>query len=218
MHRSTLSFVLAVVSAPVIALAPACGGAQPIDFGGSGSGSGSGGGSGSGSGVTPEQDSGSGVVDSGQPVLDTGLTLDAIEPADVTPVEEPPPPTGPSVSCPMNGAPATCNPGDYCCVAGSAMQGNQTDTCEHTGTTCSGGTPVRCFSAADCSGGQVCCGTEATDPQTMLVSYTEVGCAASCTGTAQRIFCDPATTGACPAATPVCGQSQLLPGYTVCQQ
>jgi len=118
----------------------------------------------------------------------------------------------------MNGAPSTCQPGDYCCVVGTAMQGNQTDTCEPGATPCTGGTPVRCASAADCQNGEICCGTETTDPQTMLVSYTEVTCAATCALTNQRTFCDPTDPAACPSTAPTCGQSSLMPGYTVCQQ
>ena len=219
MRRRTPSFVLAVALGPALALASACSGAQPIDFRGSGSGSGggSGGGSGSSSGGTTAEDSGSGPVDSGQPVVDSPAPLDVSEPIDTSPVEEPPP-SGPSVACPMNGAPATCDPGDYCCVMGDPTQGTQTDMCQASGTSCAGGTTIRCASPADCPSGQVCCGTETTDPNTNTVMYTQVTCAASCTGTSQRTFCDSSASGNCPAATPVCGQSQLLPGYTVCQQ
>ena len=123
----------------------------------------------------------------------------------------------PPVLCPQNGNPMSCNQGQECCVTGDPTQGTQTDPCQSSGSACSGGTVVRCASKADCPGNEICCGTEQTDPQTMMVTYTEVGCAASCTGTSQRVFCDPMATGACPTATPVCGQSQLLPGYTVCQ-
>ncbi len=217
MRRSTLSILAVGLLAPVLAVAPACGGAQSIDFGhtvDSGSGSGSGGGSGSSSGVTAE-DSGSPVVDSGQPLMDVAV-IDVIEPMDTAPVEEPPP-ASPPVLCPQNGNPMSCNQGQECCVTGDPTQGTQTDTCQSSGSGCSGGTVVRCASKADCPGSEICCGTEQTDPQTMMVTYTEVGCAASCAGTSQRIFCDPMATGACPTATPVCGQSQLLPGYTVCQ-
>jgi hypothetical protein len=227
MRRSTVSsIVAAAVLAPVIALAPACSGAQAINFdadsgGGSGGASGgvsgsssgnSGGGSGSSSGGSTV-DSGSGGVDSGQSAMDSAV-LDVIGPEDTGPVEEPMP-TGPSVLCPMNGSPATCEPGDYCCVTGNAMQGTQTDNCEPSGTSCTGGTPVRCASPADCPSGQICCGTEQTVGN--VVSYIDVVCATTCALSNQRIFCDQMTTDPCPTTAPTCALSTLMPGYNVCQ-
>jgi hypothetical protein len=216
MRRSTLSSIVAVALAPAIVIVSACGGAQSIDFGHTvDSGSGSGGGSGSSSGVSSE-DSGASTSDAGQAPMDAVAVIDVIEPMDVTPVEEPAP-TGPAVLCPSNGNPMTCNTGEVCCVTGDPAQGTQTDTCQSSGSPCSGGTLISCASKADCPGSEVCCGTEQTDPQTMMVTYTGVSCAPSCAGTNKRIFCDPMAPGTCPTATPVCGQSQLLPGYTVCQ-
>ncbi len=135
---------------------------------------------------------------------------------DTAPVEEPPP-SGPAVLCPSNGNPMNCSEGQECCVTGDPTQGTQTDTCQSSGSGCTGGTVISCASQADCPGSEICCGSEQTDPQTMMVTYTDVSCAPSCTGTNKRIFCDPTATNPCPAATPTCGQSQLLPGYTVCQ-
>ena len=229
MHRRTPSSRIAphvvAVAVSALGLAAACGGAQSIDFGrddsGGGGGGGSGGGSGSSSGVSgggsgggsgsssgasgsssgAAEDSGSGFVDSGGP-------------DDVTTVEEPPP-TGPAVLCPMNGNPATCEPGDYCCVVGNAMQGNQTDNCETGGSSCSG-TPVHCASPADCPSGQICCGTEQTVGN--VVSYVDVVCASTCSLTNQRIFCDQSGPNPCPPTIPTCALSTLMPGYNVCQQ
>jgi hypothetical protein len=160
------------------------------------SGSGSSSGSTSSSGTTMD----SGVLDSGTTVIDTGTG-------------DEPTPTGPAVLCPMGGSPATCQPGDFCCVTGDAMQGTQMDNCQTPAQSCSG-TKVHCAATADCPANQVCCGNQ---QQVMGVfTYTEVSCAASCASTTQRIFCDPAAND-CPQQTPTCGQSQLMPGYNVCQ-
>jgi hypothetical protein len=217
--RSTVP-TLVSLAASLLFLAPACSGAQTVALGGgdggpanSGSGSGgSGGGSGSSSGAVP-QDAGT-VVDSGPGTPDSSATVDSSEPMDVAPVEEPPP-TGPAVQCPMNGQPASCQPGDYCCVTGNPMQGNQTFDCQHGSSSCTG-TKVHCTVPSDCPSGEICCGSETTT--TTGTTYTEVTCAAACAGTNQRIFCDPsAQTSPCPMQTPNCAPSQLLPGYDVCQ-
>jgi hypothetical protein len=213
------------------ALAMACSGATADNLGqglkghsssssggGSGSSTGSSGGStssGSSSGGFSSSSSGGssgGQVDSG--TIDTGV-IDSGTTIDTGTGDEPPPTTGPMVLCPQMGTPQTCNAGEICCVAGNAMQGTQTDTCQGGGASCAG-TPVRCGSAADCGAGQVCCGTQQT--VSGVVSYTEVTCtaAAACANTNQRVFCDPAAND-CPAQAPTCGQSQLMPGYNVCQ-
>lgn len=224
MQRSTSSFpgapIVGAIAISALGLAMACGGAQAIDFAdaGSGSGSGSGGGSGSGSGSGSGGASGSssgGVEeDSGAGVVDSGGLADVTEPLDVTPVEEPMP-TGPAVLCPMNGNPATCEPGDYCCVVGNAMEGTQTDNCQSGGSSCSG-TPVKCASPADCPSGQICCGTQQTVAG--VVSYSNVECATTCSLTNQRIFCNQMAANPCPATAPTCALSTLMPGYNVCQQ
>jgi hypothetical protein len=121
-------------------------------------------------------------------------------------------PQGPAVLCPMQGQPAMCNPGDYCCITGDPAQGTQMDNCQHPGQVCTGGTTVRCAVTADCPMNYVCCGQK--DPTGM--TYTEVGCRQSCNGTGQITFCDPAAND-CPTATPTCQQSQLLQGFNVCQ-
>jgi hypothetical protein len=235
MHRSMRSSRIAPILAAIatsalgLGLPAACGGAQAINLGGSdsggGGGGGSGGGSGSGSSSGTSGGSGSGsgsssggsgggsgsssgsAEDSGSGVMDSSSD-------DVTPVEEPMP-TGPSVLCPMNANPATCEPGDYCCVVGNAMQGNQTDNCQTGGSSCAG-TPVRCASPADCPNGQICCGTEQTVDN--VVSYIQVVCADTCSLTTQRIFCDQSGINTCPVTAPTCALSTLMPGYNVCQQ
>jgi hypothetical protein len=222
--RSTLSS-LVFACLPLLALAPACGGALSSspdgkgDAGGGGSGAGSGDGSGSGgsgggsSGSGASMDSGSGGSDAGLAPVDAVAVLDGTGPADVTAVDEPPP-SGPAVLCPSNGSTDTCAPGQFCCVVGDAKQGGtQTDTCEPAGASCAG-TPVECASPADCPGGQICCGTEQTVGN--VVSYVSVVCAASCAGTNQRMFCNQ-QSNTCPVASPTCALSTLMPGYNVCQ-
>jgi hypothetical protein len=211
--RSTFSLIIGAVLS-LLALAPACGGALSANLDGKGDSGGGGSGSGNSS-SGASMDSGSGGSDAGQAPVDAIAMLDGVGPADVTAVEEQePPPSGPSVLCPSNGSADTCDPGQFCCVVGDAQQGGmQTDTCEPAGTSCAG-TPVECASPADCPGGQVCCGTEQTVGK--VVSYVGVVCAASCAGTNQRMFCDPASN-ACPAAKPTCALSTLMPGYNVCQ-
>jgi hypothetical protein len=145
-------------------------------------------------------------------VIDTGSPIDSGSPLDTGTGDEPMP-TGPAVLCPVQGSPSMCQPGDICCITGDPMQGTQMDNCQTQGQACAG-TRVRCAMKADCPGAEICCGTEQT--VTGVVSYTEVTCATTCASTTQRIFCDPAGND-CPAATPTCGQSTLLPGYNVCQ-
>ncbi|HEY8086831.1 MAG TPA: hypothetical protein VIF09_03280 [Polyangiaceae bacterium] len=123
------------------------------------------------------------------------------------------PATGPSVECPGQGNPATCQPGQYCCIVGDAKHGNQTDTCEPASAPCSG-TPVRCAVPADCPTGQVCCGTEQTVGG--VTSYLGVSCATTCSGADQRTFCDHLAGTPCPASAPTCAFSSILPGYEVC--
>jgi hypothetical protein len=215
-----LSF-LVVASLPLLALAPACGGAlssSPDGKGDAGGGGSGGGGSGE-SGSSGSSDSGAsmdtgyGDGDARLAPVDAVAALDGTGPADVTAVDEPPP-SGPTVLCPSNGSTDTCAPGQFCCVVGDAKQGGtQTDTCEPAGTSCAG-TPVECASPADCRGGQICCGTEQTVGN--VVSYVSVVCAASCAGTNQRMFCNQ-QSNTCPVASPTCALSTLMPGYNVCQ-
>jgi hypothetical protein len=152
-------------------------------------------------------------VDSGASDVTTadGSPLDAASSADVSALHDG---AVASVSCPQDLTPATCNPGQYCCVVGDGHAGTQTDTCEGAGSACAG-TPVRCAVPADCPAGEVCCGTQQADAG--AVSYVDVSCAASCTGANQRIFCDPASN-TCPVAHPTCALSTILPGYDVCNQ
>jgi hypothetical protein len=214
MPRNALS-LLVLVSLGALAATPACGGATASDLvGGTGSSSGGGGSSG---GADAAPDSGGAGLDSGVQFTsdtgiapaDAGIVLDTGAPADVSTVEEPPPASGPSVLCPMNGSPATCEPGDYCCVVGSAAQQDQTDNCQPSGKSCSGAS-VRCAKKTDCPTGQVCCGTIPNG-----TAYTEVACATTCTGLTKRTFCDP-SANECPVTT-MCLGSQLMPGYSVCQ-
>ncbi len=204
---------LATLGLPfALLLAPACGGAVAYNLGGEPD---AGSGSSSGSGGSSSGSSSGGAQDAGAPVLDAAPTVDAIAVVDAgvvdsaPPVEEPPPTTtGPTVLCPNNGNPMTCQAGEYCCVSGNAMQGNQTDSCLSKSASCVG-TPIRCAATADCPAGQVCCGSRTT------TGYTKVACAATCAGN-DITFCDPMASD-CPQATPTCNPSQLLPGFNVCQ-
>ncbi len=203
----------------VVGVAVACGGADKADLlgggghtssgssgGSSGSGSGSGSSSGSSSGSASSSGSGSGSSSGGVQDASTQdvSTEDVVQPMETGP-------TGPAVLCPMQGQPATCMAGDFCCVSGNAQLGTQMDNCEPPGGTCVG-TPVHCASAADCQSGYVCCGQK----DTTGMMYMEVGCRQQCNGTGQITFCDPAAMN-CPANAPTCQQSTLLQGYNVCQ-
>ena len=216
---SSFGFLALAIGLPL-----ACGGASNTDLLGGGhssssssssssggssggsSGSGSGSGSGSSSGSASSSGSGSGSSSGGDQdaSMQDVSTVDVVQPMETGPM-------GPSVLCPMQGQPATCDQGDFCCVTGDAQLGTQMDNCEHMGTTCAG-TPVRCASTADCPQGQTCCGQK----DTTGMMYLEVGCKAQCTGTGQITFCDPAAMD-CPSNAPTCQQSQLLQGYNVCQ-
>ena len=209
MHR-TFSIVLLVL--PVLAFAPACGGAlsssvdgkgdagSGSDGAGSGSGaaassggsggsggssgsSGSSGSGGSGSGSSGAfSDSGSAGSDAAGAPPDAASGLDAAGSADTAPTGDSSA-SGPFVLCPSNGSADTCAPGQSCCVVGDAKQGGtQTDTCVSSGTPCAG-TLVECARAADCPSGQVCCGTQQTVGG--VVSYAGVVCAMTCAGQSQ---------------------------------
>jgi hypothetical protein len=163
--------------------------------------------------------SGGSPVDAGAGSFDAHQSsTDAVAAADVTALGDAPfqgnPPTYPSIECPAaDGGPATCEPGQYCCIVGNAMQGAQTDTCEPLDASCSG-TPVHCAVPSDCEDGKVCCGTEQTVGG--ITSYVDVSCAASCIGANQRIFCNPLGPYTCPSTAPTCALSSILPGYDVC--
>jgi hypothetical protein len=211
MSRSAFSFPAAVAFFFFAWGPAACGGAVSSNLLGGSRGVDSGGGTENDSGVPTEQDSGTEPLDAGT-TPDVVTVIDSSEPLDVTPIEEPPPPTGPTVACPMNGTPATCQPGDICCIAGDPMLGTQTHTCEQPAGVCTG-TKVTCTVPTDCPMGQMCCGTEQTTGTTAM--YTGVSCATQCNGANMRIFCSSNTD--CPAQTATCGASTLLPGYMVCQ-
>lgn len=208
---------------------PACGGITAAAGDGGGpqgnaeAGSGSGGGN-PGSGTEAGADSGGRDATTADasaaeaaPLTDGASPSDATSPSDAASLSDVQvPPDGPlvSVSCPQDLVPATCQPGQYCCVVGDGHAGTQTDTCQDDGTACAG-TPVRCAVPADCPAGEVCCGTQQTDDGS--VSYVDVSCAASCSGAGQRIFCDP-MNNACPVEHPTCALSTILPGFNVCNQ
>jgi hypothetical protein len=198
-----------------VALAPACGGAVTSVLGPGGGEQGDSGGTGGpvDSGTTAIDTGSTGPVDSGTTTVDVVTSIDSSTPVDSAPVDEQPA-TGPAVLCPDMGSPMSCQPGEICCIQGDPTQGMQTDTCEAPNQGCTPGTRVRCAMTADCPTGDVCCGSETTVAG--VTTYTEVSCAKTCTGTTQRIFCDPQVND-CPPQTPTCGQSQLLPGYNVCQ-
>ena len=190
-------------SLPLLALLAGCGGRTVAVPGGGAAGDG---------GATGETGDAQVVTDASVFHDATGVTdADASSPDSTTGDDGPP--TGPSVECPDQGNPATCQPGQYCCVVGDAKHGNQTDTCEPASAPCSG-TPVRCAVPADCPSGEVCCGTEQTVAG--VTSYVEVSCATTCSGAGQRTFCDHLAGTPCPASAPTCAFSSILPGYEVC--
>ena len=75
-----------------------------------------------------------------------------------------------------------------------------------------------CTQPSDCTSlGQVCCG--ALSPSLVGVNgyyYSRTGCvlATLCTGPSERVFC--LEDNDCPATSPSCGDSTLLPGKRVC--
>lgn len=160
----------------------------------------------------PEEDSGAAPdtsappVDTGIPVVDSG-TVEDVAPPDANP-------TGARVLCPMKGIPATCDPGQDCCVSTSGT-GNQTDTCQTPGTHCNGAV-VSCSSSSQCPNGEVCCGTETTNGGTPM--YVQVSCATACVsqgGQTKVTFCDPQKPQ-CPNGLQ-CAQSSVLQGFYVCR-
>ena len=83
-----------------------------------------------------------------------------------------------------------------------------------------GGVAIPCDNEAECTGGQVCCGTLDTNNDV----YVSVQCQSSCDpNQSEYVFCDPnATVDVCssipanggPAYT--CMASDVLPGYYRC--
>ncbi len=109
-----------------------------------------------------------------------------------------------------------------CCVTsdgfggGGGGGGGINQACESSGiAACAGGLAVGCDDSADCSGGQVCCGTLTND------GYHSVQCQPSCTSTPATTavrFCDgSAAKDECAPLGKTCQPSMRLPGYSVCQ-
>jgi hypothetical protein len=209
--------LLAFASAFV--LAPACGGAAPSDLLGSSpstnTGSSSGGGSGSSSG------SSSGGTDAGTHYDASGSSSGGGLPEASTMPEASPVDTGPpaqSIYC-GDGTPACSSP-DVCCASADGM-GNppavsfQCAAKDQCGTANDPGAIIECSTTADCPASQVCCGDDLNGV------YSEVACAAQCTGTtssgaSEVQFCDPSAND-CPTATPTCQKSGVLTGFYVCR-
>jgi hypothetical protein len=200
---------LAALALAVLAAAwgPACGGA-PASISGALDGATSSGSSGSGSGG-PSSSGGHGS--SG---LDAASGLDAPGADDVVIADD----TGldgtaseaavASVTCPGAFSMTTmCMQSEVCCV--TSLLGAQSGSC--TAKNACMGTAVQCSGASSCPGQQVCCGVESIGITTM---YTQVSCAASCTGANHYQFC---TAGdSCPQGT-TCRASTILTGFTVCR-
>jgi hypothetical protein len=89
-----------------------------------------------------------------------------------------------------------------CCTANNA--------CVAAGASCSGGVLVPCDDSHDCPGGQVCCATLNNTNS----AVTSIACAASCTGSHEKQWCDP-NVDDCPSGTS-CQTTLFLQGYHYC--
>lgn len=213
--------LLACFAALILALAYACGGASPATFalqshpeggtengssGGNSSGSGSSGGEDAASNIGPGPGGEAGGSDSssGSASGADGASDAMLEGGDSASDAAPP-----GVLCPQGGQPMHCASANACCVTTSIL--GSTYTC---GASPCSGVSIGCSSRADCSQGEVCCGTEVG-----AASYQSVGCAPTCTsgvlGPTRVVFCDP-NVDTCPSGT-TCRTSTILQAYTVCR-
>jgi hypothetical protein len=158
---------------------------------------------------------------------DQGPAPDTAPPKDVVtimesspPIDTGPPDTGPKLP-PIDCGGATCAiPASDCCFTPGEDAGDGTYACQTPANVaaCSGAgnTPIECAVGADCPGG-VCCGTRNFDD----TGYQMVECATSCSPDDNQIlFCDPGSStdvANCTALGGTCVNSELLPGFTVCQ-
>jgi len=112
--------------------------------------------------------------------------------------------SGESVACDS----LTCAlPGYFCC-----QNYNEPAECLAVGATCVYGVPLSCDGPEDCDSGEVCCGDVFKLGQNE--SFTNVACAATCTGMDHRVVCG--ASGACPT-NESCTTSDILPPYLDCQ-
>jgi hypothetical protein len=176
--------------------------------------------------------------DGSSPVVEAGPKADAatdvapapdvmkmadVSPPDVTPVMDTAPPpvdTGPpdmgSGLPPVACGATTCGvPAEECCV--DIQDGPPTTyTCQPFADAdkdcyAMGNTPIECTQAADCPT-SICCGTINGDDN----AYDFVKCQTTCSGTnPEIIFCQ--SSSECSSIGGTCGESELLPGYTVCK-
>jgi hypothetical protein len=130
------------------------------------------------------------------------------------------PPPDPGIYCgadSITSDPVYCTGKQICCAAND-MLGAPTFRCsdenECTGDV-AGDLVIPCDDTAEC-GSKICCGTFVTATTSY---YSQVRCDSSCTGTAARVFCDPANGDsecAIVDATSTCAESGALPGFHVC--
>ena len=148
-------------------------------------------------------DAGDTIVDSGSVIPDSGVIL----------------PADPGIFCGTDvasSAPIYCTGKQICCASNDQF-GTPTYQCgDEAACTGSplGDLVIPCDDTQEC-GSKICCGTFVTGSPSY---YSQVRCAASCTGTAARIFCNPANGNAECTGTDVCEASGALPGFTVCGQ
>ncbi|MGO9835486.1 MAG: hypothetical protein ACLP1X_14830 [Polyangiaceae bacterium] len=212
--------VLAWLASLAFALLAACGGASTTfpsgggdgGFQGSTSSGGASGRGGSGSGADaaigtgPSDDANMTSIDSPTDVLHSTEGDASGDGTGPLPTDGGPAP----VLCTDGTSTTQCQRPQVCCVVTTSLPfGFPSATCQSASSTCSG-TFVHCSSKADCGDG-VC--TETGNGIT--ISYSEIACAASCTGSTHSQFCDPNVAGGCPQGM-TC-QSSTLSGYFACK-
>ena len=166
--------------------------------------------------IPPPADSGTGPVDSA--VVDSG------EPDVMVPV---PDSSAPGFDIFCGQGPACDDRKQFCCATPDPNdQAPPMFACVDLGgdamnTMCANnaGVPITCDDSAQCTGSDICCGTESSTSGT--TEYTHVRCEATCNYTTDQSvkrFCDPnATPDECAADGYKCQASMLLPGFYVCQ-
>ncbi len=173
------------------------------------------------------KDSGATIVDSGHGGTNDGGTVVFVDSGTTTFDAGVTPPADPGIFCgtdAVSNDPVYCTGSDICCVSGE-QAGSPTYACSSEGACTGGGISpitgpnlvVPCDDTEQC-GKRICCGTFVTGNTATPSYYSQVRCAATCTGTEARIFCDPANGNAECTGTDVCEASGALPGFNVCGQ
>lgn len=148
---------------------------------------------------------------------DSGAIVDSALPVEdsATPVIDaaPPPENDKGTQCGgPNGNTTYCGSGESCCITGNGP--NATYKCNQQFVSFCNGVQVDCDDEADCTNGQVCCGTMVNN------RYQSVRCMPSCDssgGAPSYRFCNPhAKVDECASDGLSCIPSQSLPGYYVC--